>query len=93
MTLVDEEKARATSTRTKAALVTAKVRGIRLGNPRLQPDDAETANWTDQAGKRKSTGHQAAAAFHKAAASDGRHLATRQNARLSPPKNPRLVPN
>lgn len=43
MALVDEEEARATSTRTKAALAAAKVRGVRLGNPRLQPGDAETA--------------------------------------------------
>jgi DNA invertase Pin-like site-specific DNA recombinase len=86
MALVAEEEARMTSTRTKAALAAAKVRGVRLGNPQLQPGDSATAAearavWSAGAARRAAEVMPYLAAARRAGATTLQQLADALTAR------------
>jgi DNA invertase Pin-like site-specific DNA recombinase len=51
---VAQAERKAISERTKAALAAAKVRGVRLGNPKLQPGNAASASFANKARIRKA---------------------------------------
>ncbi|MFC0389119.1 recombinase family protein [Muricoccus vinaceus] len=97
MALVAEEEARATSARTKAALAAAKARGVRLGNPHLQPGNSATAAdarsaWSAMAHRRAVEVRPYLDAARGAGASTLRDLAGALTARGVPLPSGRVSP-
>ncbi|TPG45986.1 recombinase family protein [Roseomonas nepalensis] len=97
MALVAEEEARATSARTKAALAAAKARGVKLGNPHLQPGSSATAAdarsaWSAIANQRAVEVRPYLDAARRAGASTLRDLAGALTARGVPLPSGRVAP-
>lgn len=86
MALVAEEEARAISARTRAALAAAKMRGVVLGNPRLQAGDKIVAAlasnvWKRDAAKRAAEVLPYIVAARRAGATSLREIAAALTAR------------